>query len=139
MTGSPAGYTPAPSADFILPFDLIPDFIPVVGYLDDLIVVPLGVLLAVRLIPPGVMGDLRSQATARSRPASRAGLAIVIARRLEQTLAQAGRPVEAPEGKTIRARGALDDRIGPRIEVSEPAMIEIVRRADGSGAEKLRQ
>jgi uncharacterized membrane protein YkvA (DUF1232 family) len=61
------------------PIDLIPDFIPVVGYLDDLIIVPLGILLAVRLIPPDVMGELRSEATARSRPTSRAGLAIILA------------------------------------------------------------
>jgi uncharacterized membrane protein YkvA (DUF1232 family) len=61
------------------PIDLIPDFIPVVGYLDDLIIVPLGILLAVRLIPPDVMGELRSEATARSRPTGRAGLAIILA------------------------------------------------------------
>lgn len=69
----------AVAAYALSPVDLIPDFIPVVGYLDDLIIVPLGILLAVRLIPPDVMGELRSAATARSRPASRAGLAIVIA------------------------------------------------------------
>jgi uncharacterized membrane protein YkvA (DUF1232 family) len=34
------------------PIDLIPDFIPVAGYLDDLLIVPLGIALAVRLIPP---------------------------------------------------------------------------------------
>jgi len=69
----------AVAAYALSPVDLIPDFIPVVGYLDDLIIVPLGILLAVRLIPPHVMGELRSAATARSRPAGRAGLAIVIA------------------------------------------------------------
>jgi micrococcal nuclease len=90
-----------------------------------------------------VEGRVRRVGVGRSRVyldlASRDGPTIVIARRLEQALAQAGRPVEALEGKTIRARGALDDRIGPRIDVSEPAMIEIVRHADASGAEKLRQ
>jgi len=44
------------------PIDLIPDFIPVVGYLDDLILVPLGVGLAVRMIPAPVMADLRVRA-----------------------------------------------------------------------------
>lgn len=46
------------------PIDLIPDFIPVVGYLDDLIIVPLGVALVVKLIPPPVLADCRVQATA---------------------------------------------------------------------------
>jgi len=61
------------------------------------------------------------------------GPTIVIARKLEPALAREGRPVGALVGQTIRARGALDDRFGPRIEVGEPAMIEIARRADGSG------
>jgi uncharacterized membrane protein YkvA (DUF1232 family) len=42
------------------PIDLIPDFIPVLGYLDDLILVPAGIALAVRMIPPQVMADSRS-------------------------------------------------------------------------------
>jgi endonuclease YncB( thermonuclease family) len=61
------------------------------------------------------------------------GPTIVIARKLEPELARDGRPVGALVGQTIRARGALDDRFGPRIEVSEPAMIEIAHRADASG------
>ncbi|MBN1200926.1 MAG: DUF1232 domain-containing protein [Anaerolineae bacterium] len=44
------------------PLDLIPDPIPVLGYLDDLILVPLGIALALRLIPPQVMSDCREQA-----------------------------------------------------------------------------
>lgn len=44
------------------PIDLIPDFIPVLGYLDDLLLVPLGVALAVRLIPPAVMAEARVKA-----------------------------------------------------------------------------
>lgn len=47
------------------PIDLIPDPIPVLGYLDDLILVPLGIMLAVRLIPPAVMADCRTAATTR--------------------------------------------------------------------------
>jgi endonuclease YncB( thermonuclease family) len=90
-----------------------------------------------------VEGRVRRVGFGRSRLyldlASHDGPTIVIARRLEAALAQAGHPVEALEGKTIRARGALDDRVGPRIEVSEPAMIEIVRRGDTPGAEKLPQ
>jgi uncharacterized membrane protein YkvA (DUF1232 family) len=46
------------------PIDLIPDFVPVLGYLDDLLIVPLGVLLALRLIPADVMADCRARARA---------------------------------------------------------------------------
>ena len=56
------------------PIDLIPDFIPVVGYLDDLVIVPAGILLVVRLIPIELMVEFREEATKREgRPASRAG------------------------------------------------------------------
>ncbi len=49
------------------PLDLIPDPIPVLGYLDDLILVPLGVMLALRLIPPQVMAESRAKAHAAAR------------------------------------------------------------------------
>ena len=48
------------------PIDLIPDFIPVLGYLDDLILIPLGIGLAIRMIPAGVMVDCRVQAEAET-------------------------------------------------------------------------
>ena len=61
------------------PIDLIPDFIPVLGYLDDLVIVPLGILLAVRLVPPTLMAEFRAEAVRRmERPASRAGAAFVV-------------------------------------------------------------
>jgi uncharacterized membrane protein YkvA (DUF1232 family) len=61
------------------PIDLIPDFVPVLGYLDDVIIVPLGVLAVVKLIPPGVMAEHRALAAAmQERPVSRAA-ALVIA------------------------------------------------------------
>jgi uncharacterized membrane protein YkvA (DUF1232 family) len=44
------------------PIDLIPDFIPILGYLDDLILVPLGIVLALKMIPPAVMAECRAQA-----------------------------------------------------------------------------
>jgi uncharacterized membrane protein YkvA (DUF1232 family) len=44
------------------PIDLIPDFIPIIGYLDDAIIVPLGVLIAIKLIPKDVMADTRIKA-----------------------------------------------------------------------------
>jgi len=46
------------------PIDLIPDFIPVLGYLDDLVLIPLGIALALRMIPPEVMADSRARAQA---------------------------------------------------------------------------
>ncbi|SMC32115.1 YkvA family protein [Novosphingobium sp. B1] len=60
------------------PVDLIPDFIPILGYLDDVILVPLGIALAVRLIPPQLMEDLRSRAAATDKPRSTAGLLAVV-------------------------------------------------------------
>src|SRR5262245_30659667 len=56
------------------PIDLIPDFIPVLGYLDDLLIVPAGILLAVRLVPADLMTKFREEARRRDRPGSRAGL-----------------------------------------------------------------
>lgn len=44
------------------PIDLIPDFIPILGYLDDLVLIPLGVALAIKLIPPEVMVNCRARA-----------------------------------------------------------------------------
>lgn len=52
------------------PIDLIPDFIPVLGYLDDLVVVPLGILLAVRLIPTALMAEFSRYGLAPGRPAN---------------------------------------------------------------------
>ncbi len=62
------------------PIDLIPDFIPVIGYLDDLVIVPLGILVAVRLVPPPLLAEHRlAAAAAQSRPVSRVAAAIFIA------------------------------------------------------------
>lgn len=55
----------------ISPIDLIPDFIPVLGYLDDLILVPLGIVLVLRMIPPEVMADCRERAKEVSREGRR--------------------------------------------------------------------
>jgi uncharacterized membrane protein YkvA (DUF1232 family) len=61
------------------PIDLIPDFIPVLGYLDDLVVIPLGVLLVRRWIPNVVLRDCRARAeTMTAKPVSRVGAAIVV-------------------------------------------------------------
>lgn len=61
------------------PIDLIPDVVPVLGYLDDLILVPAGLALAIRLIPPDVLAACRARAAQiDSRPASRLGIALVV-------------------------------------------------------------
>lgn len=61
------------------PIDLIPDFVPVLGYVDDAILVPLGILLAVRLIPADVLAEHRAAAeNAATRPVSRAGAATIV-------------------------------------------------------------
>ena len=62
------------------PIDLVPDFIPVLGLLDEAILLPLGILLAIRLIPAPLLAEFRATAAAsEARPGSRAGAAIVVA------------------------------------------------------------
>ena len=62
------------------PIDLIPDFIPVLGYLDDLIIVPLGIWLVIALIPEDVMREYRAMASAAAqRPVSKAAAIIIVA------------------------------------------------------------
>src|SRR3954466_14729394 len=62
------------------PIDLIPDFIPVFGYLDDLIIVPLGIWLVIALIPEDVMRATRTVASAAAqRPVSNAAAIIIVA------------------------------------------------------------
>ena len=69
----------AVAAYALSPIDLIPDFIPILGYLDDLVIVPLGILLAIRMIPAPLMSEFRLLAAKRStRPTSRSGLMAVI-------------------------------------------------------------
>ncbi|HRF48519.1 MAG TPA: YkvA family protein [Anaerolineales bacterium] len=63
------------------PIDLIPDFIPVLGQLDDLVITPLGIALALRLTPPEILVEARARAEAeiaRGKPVSRVGAALVI-------------------------------------------------------------
>ena len=61
------------------PIDLIPDFIPVLGYLDDIILVPLGLMLVIRLMPDGLLDEYRKKADDMGRaPANRAAAVVVI-------------------------------------------------------------
>ena len=70
----------AVAAYALSPIDLIPDFIPVLGYLDELVLLPPAILLAIRLVPPELMAEHRAAAAAaQERPVSRAGAALVVA------------------------------------------------------------
>lgn len=61
------------------PIDLVPDFIPVLGLLDDLLLVPLGLVLVLRLLPPAVLEAARAEAAASlERPRSRAAAAVIV-------------------------------------------------------------
>lgn len=65
------------------PIDLIPDFIPVLGYLDDLLLLPGLIWLAIKLLPPNVLSDCRSQADAwmksqGQKPSSRIGAMVIV-------------------------------------------------------------
>lgn len=66
------------------PIDLIPDFIPIIGFLDDVILVPVGIWLSLRLIPSAVLVNSRAKAEIwlsekRHKPRSMLGLALVVA------------------------------------------------------------
>ncbi len=63
------------------PIDLIPDFIPVLGYLDDLVIVPIGITLALKLIPAEVITDCREQARdviGHRQPANKIAAMIIV-------------------------------------------------------------
>lgn len=64
------------------PIDLIPDPIPILGYLDDLLLVPLGIFLAIKMIPPDVLNECRAKAAQRlleGKPANRVAAGVIIA------------------------------------------------------------
>ena len=69
----------AVAAYALSPIDLIPDFIPIIGYLDDLIIVPLGLLLVIRMLPAEVLIAARLRASeAIARPRSYAAAAVIV-------------------------------------------------------------
>ena len=68
----------AVAAYALSPIDLIPDFIPVLGYLDDLIIVPLGILLVIKLIPAELMAEFRAEAAGREGAPRSTVAAVVI-------------------------------------------------------------
>jgi len=69
----------AVAAYALSPIDLIPDFIPVLGYLDDVVLVPLGIALVVKLTPEVVLADARERAAqAALRPVSRIAATVIV-------------------------------------------------------------
>ena len=69
----------AVAAYALSPIDLIPDFIPVLGVLDDLVIVPLGVWLVVKMIPADIMAEHRERAAAQQeRPSSRTAAMVIV-------------------------------------------------------------
>ena len=69
----------AVAAYALSPIDLIPDFVPVLGYLDDLIIIPAGIALVLWLIPAPIMAEHRALATAvQDRPVSRSAAAVIV-------------------------------------------------------------
>ena len=63
------------------PIDLIPDFVPVLGYLDDLILIPIGIALAIKLVPPQVLAECRARAQEtiqNGKPVSRVAGAVIV-------------------------------------------------------------
>jgi uncharacterized membrane protein YkvA (DUF1232 family) len=64
------------------PIDLIPDVIPILGYLDDLILVPLGIMLVIKMIPPDVLAECREKAEAvisQGKPTSKIAAVVIVA------------------------------------------------------------
>ena len=69
----------AVAAYALSPIDLIPDFIPILGYLDDLLLVPAGIWLAVRLVPRALLAEFRAAAEQGDRPRSFVGAVVIVA------------------------------------------------------------
>jgi uncharacterized membrane protein YkvA (DUF1232 family) len=64
------------------PIDLIPDVIPILGYLDDLILVPLGIILVIKMIPPDVLAECREKAEtviSQGKPTSKIAAVVIVA------------------------------------------------------------
>lgn len=64
------------------PIDLIPDVIPILGYLDDLVLVPLGIILVLKMIPPAVLAECREKAEVamnQGKPTSRIAAIVIVA------------------------------------------------------------
>lgn len=70
----------AVAAYALSPIDVIPDFIPIIGYLDDLVIVPAGIVLAVKLVPPELIKEFRAAATSAegARALGKRGAVVIV-------------------------------------------------------------
>ncbi len=74
-------FTACVAAYAFSPIDLIPDFIPVLGYLDDLVIVPLGIYLSLKMIPPDVLAECRQKAQAviaEGKPVNKVAAVVIV-------------------------------------------------------------
>jgi uncharacterized membrane protein YkvA (DUF1232 family) len=99
------------------PIDLIPDFVPILGYLDDLVLIPLGVTLAIKMIPPAVMSECRARAwevMANGKPVSRLAAAVIVLIWLVLVVLLAIGTYEAfaSMGTNMRVKSRLCEEIG---------------------------
>ena len=63
------------------PIDLIPDFVPILGYMDDLVLIPIGIALAIKMIPPLILAECRARAqevVLNGKPVSRVAGAVIV-------------------------------------------------------------
>lgn len=92
------------------PIDLIPDFVPVIGYLDDLIMLPLGITLAIKMVPSSVLAECRTWAQdsiQNERPVNRAASAVIVVIWLLMAMLCAVWVYEAFGGKSCPPQQAL--------------------------------
>jgi uncharacterized membrane protein YkvA (DUF1232 family) len=111
MAGAVAAYA-------LSPIDLIPDFVPVLGYLDDLLIVPAGIALAVWLIPVDLMAEFRGEAARRERPTKPRG-----GDRYRGDLACRGR---VPNLAVLAEWGSLDRHLRPDLDCAAARYAEIL-------------
>lgn len=74
-------FVAAIAAYALSPIDLIPDFVPVLGYVDDLLIIPLGIVLAVKMVPASVLSECRVRAQevmANRKPASPFAAVVIV-------------------------------------------------------------
>jgi uncharacterized membrane protein YkvA (DUF1232 family) len=113
----------AVAAYALSPIDLIPDFIPVLGYLDDLVIVPCGVVLAIRLIPDELMAEFRAAAVSANgeRVLGRYGAAIIVLLWILGIVLATMWVVESAEGWRVGQLQLPEAVVDPALDVDREA------------------